>query len=114
MGFFLAIAGAIAAGALIAYAVAFTAKWFKEKVQKMFNKRKNAKKVAAVKLEKMVEECPNEISLDNLLDDGYTHVMASVDYNGKIDDVEIIKDTCGGDYEVDEMLGDEEMIVVTR
>ncbi|MCM1228381.1 MAG: hypothetical protein NC320_13340 [Clostridium sp.] len=108
------IATAIAAENIFSDKVALTAKWFKNKVKKIFNKKKNVEKVAAATLEKLFEECPNDVSWEELLDEGYTHVIASVDYNGKIDDVELIKDISGGDYELENMFGEERMIVVTR
>lgn len=113
MGFFLAIAAVVATGTLIAYAIVLTLKWLKNKIKNMFLKR-NVKKVACVELEKLVEECPNEMSLDQLLDEGNTHLMASVDDYGKIDEVNVIKDIGDGDYEVDRMLGSEGMIVINR
>lgn len=112
MGFFLAIATVIAAGALIAYAVILTIRWLKNKIKELMAK-KNVKKVAALELEKLIDECPNQRTLDDLMDEDYTHVVASVNGSGKIEDVEVIKDTGDGDYEVDELLGDERMVVVT-
>lgn len=112
MGLFLAIAAVVAAGALIAYAVVLTVRWLKNKFKELLAK-KNVKKVAAVELERLIDECPNQRTLDDLFDEDYTHVVASVNNSGKIEDVEVIKDTGDGDYEVDELLGNERMVVVT-
>lgn len=109
MGLFLAIAGIIAAGALIAYAVVLTLRWLKDKIRKLLAKR-NIKKVAAMDIEKLIEECPNQKSLADL--DDYDMVVASVNDSGKVEDVEVVKDDGFGDYEVDEFLTDERMVVV--
>lgn len=112
MGLFFAIAAVIATGCLIAYAIVLTIKWLKNKIREKIQKR-NAKKVAFMDLQKLVDECPNEMSLDELLKEGDTHVMATVDEYGKIDEVDILKDEGYGDAEVDRMLGSEGMVVVT-
>lgn len=112
MGLFLAIAGVIAAGILIAYAVVVTIRWLREKIKSLLAKR-NVKKVAAMDLEKLIDECPNQKTLDDLFDDGYDKVIASVDYNGKVVDFEVIKDESDGDDEVDRLLGSERMVVVS-
>ncbi len=113
MGLFLLIAGVIAAGALVAYAVVLTIRWLKNKIKEMLAKR-NIKKVAAMDLEKLIDECPNQTTLDELMDDGYEKVIANVNESGKIQDVEVVKDEGYGDYEVDQLLGDERMVVVSR
>ena len=111
--FLLAIAGIIAAGALIAYAVVLTIRWVKDKI-KEFIAKKNVKKVAVTKLKKLIEECPNQKTLDDLLNDDYDTVFATVNENDEVQDVEIVKNTGYDDPEVDRMLGEGEMVVVTR
>lgn len=111
MELFLAIAGIIAAGALIAYAVVLTIRWLKNKIRELLAKR-NIKKVVAMDIERLIEECPNQKTLDDLEDD-YDMVVASVNDSGKVEDIEVIKDDGGDDYKVDEFLGDNGMIVVS-
>ena len=113
MGLLLAIAGIIALGTLVTYVVALTIRWLKNKIRSMLAKR-NIKKVAAMDLEKLIDECPNQKTLDDLYDDGYDKVIATVNNSGKIEDVEVVKDTSGGDCEVDAFLGNEQMVVVSR
>ena len=113
MGIILLIAGAIAVGALVTLAVVYTLKWLKDRIKKKFEK-KNVKKVAATTLEKLVNECPNEISLDKLMDDGYTDIVVSINDSGKVEDLDVIKNTGSSDAEIEKLLGSEEMIVVTR
>lgn len=86
--------------------------WLKKKIQAFIAKR-NIKKVAAMDLEKLIEECPNQISLEQLMNDGYTDVIAGVDENGKVQDVEIVKDY-SNDPEVDKTYGSERMVVVNN
>lgn len=109
---FVAIAAAVAAGVLIAYVVKLTIHWLRNKIRTLLAK-KNVKKVAATKLEKLIEECPNEKTLDELYHDDYDMVIASVNESGTIEEVEVIKDESTGDIEVDKLLGKEEMVVVT-
>ena len=114
--FFLAIAGAIALGCLIAYAVVLTVKWIRDKIREKIRVKK-AKKVMVADLEQLIEECDNTVSLDaldDLVDGGYTHLMVGVDENNKVvDDVEIIKDKNSSlDEEVEELLGKSGMVVV--
>lgn len=111
MGLLIGIVSLIAAGCLVAYAIVLTLRWVKEKIREKIQ-QKNAKKVAFMDLQKLVDECPNEMSLDELLEEGNTHVMASVDAYGQIDEVDLIKDTGYGDSDVDRMLGSERMVVV--
>lgn len=113
MGLFLLIAGAVALGALVTVAVVFTFKWLKKRIKQKFEK-KNVKKVAAMTLEKLVDECPNEISLDNLMDEGYTDILATLDSNGQIDEVEVIKNIGDEDPEINRLYGEPEMVVITR
>lgn len=110
MGLFLAIAGVIAAGIVIAYVAVLTVKWLISKVKTLLAKR-NVKKVAAMDLERLIDECPNQTCLQDLLNEGVDEVIASVDDNGRIEDVECIK--AGSiDESFTNKLGPEGMIVI--
>lgn len=89
------IIGLIAAGCLVAYAAVVTIKWLKNKISEKLAKR-NVNKVAVADLEELINECDNTVSLSDLnelVDQGYTHMVADVGYDGKIvDDIEMIKD----------------------
>lgn len=110
MGLFLGIAAVIAAGIAIAYVAILTVKWLVNKVKSMLAK-KNVKKVAAMDLERLIDECPNQTCLEDLLNDGVDEVIASVDDNGRIEDVECVK--AGSiDESFTNKLGPEGMIVI--
>lgn len=110
MGLFLGIAAVIAAGIAIAYVAILTVKWLVNKVKSMLAK-KNVKKVAAMDLERLIDECPNQTCLEDLLNDGVDEIIASVDDNGRIEDVECIK--AGSiDESFTNKLGPEGMIVI--
>lgn len=113
MGLFLLIAGAIALGTLVTITVYYTIKWLKARIKKKFESQ-NVKKVAATTLEKLVNECPNEISLDNLINDGYTDVVVSINDLGQVEDLDVIKNTGSSDPDIERLLGSDEMVVVTR
>ncbi len=100
--------GLIALGCLVAYAVVVTFKWLKNKIKEKLA-RKNVKKVAVADLEELINECDNTVSLsslNDLVDEGYTHMMADVGYDGKIvGEVEVIKDQNDTvDRDVDELI----------
>lgn len=102
------IVGLIAIGCLVAYAVVLTIKWLRNKIAEKLAK-KNVKKVAVADLEDLINECDNTVSLkelDNLVDEGYTHMTAEVGYDGKIvGDVEVIRDKNDTvDRDVEELL----------
>lgn len=108
MGIVLGIIALIAAGCLIAYAVALTIKWLSKKISEKLAKR-NVKKVAVADLQDLINQCENKMSmseLDSFADQGYTHLMAEVGNDGKIiNDVDLIKDTNDSiDSEVEELL----------
>lgn len=118
LGLILGIVGLIAAGCLVAYAILLTFRWLKNKIKEKLA-AKNAKKVAVADLDEMIEQCDNTVTLDQLeelSDEGYTHLMATVDDNGKVDDVEVIRDTSDSiDEEVDRFINrtGEGMVVIT-
>ncbi len=112
------IVGLIAAGCLVAYAVILTFRWLRNKIREKLA-AKNAKKVAVADLGELIESCDNTVTIDQLeelSDEGYTHLMATVDDNGKVDDVEVIRDMNDSiDAEVEQFINrtGEGMVVVT-
>lgn len=118
IGLIAAIVGMVAAGCLLAYAIVVTIKWLKNKIKEKLA-AKNVSKVAYADIERLIDECDNTMSMNafnDLVDNGYTHVMVSVDDNGKIvGDVEIIKDENDTiDEEVERLLGKKGMVVITE
>lgn len=103
----LGILGVIAAGCLVAYAVILTFKWLVNKVKEKLS-QKNVKKVAVADLEELINNCDNKMSfsdLESLTKEGYTHVVATVDNDGNVSEVEAIKDTSETiDQEVEELI----------
>ena len=102
------IIGLIALGCLVAYGIDLTIKWLRNKITEKLAKR-NVKKVAVADLVELINECPNTSSLkelDDLVDKGYTHMMADVGYDGSIvGDIEVIKDESDSiDRDVKELL----------
>lgn len=106
-GLILSIAAVIALGIFIAYAVIVTIKWLANKIKEKIRKKK-AEKVAVGALQEMVNSCTNTASLDELdsiVDEGYDYVIADVDKNGNISDVELVKDKSQfGDAQVDQLI----------
>lgn len=120
LGLLMGIVGLISLGCLVAYVIVLTIKWIKNKVSEKLAK-KNVKKVAVADLEELIEECDNNISLDDLdklVDEGYTHMMAEVGYDGQvIGDIEVIKDQNETiDKDVEELLNrtNQGMVIVER
>ena len=108
LGLIAGIVGLIALGCLVAYVVVLTIKWLKNKIKEKLQK-KNVKKVAVADLEQLIDECDNSMSLkelDDLVDQGYTHMMVDVGYDGKVvGEVEVIKDESDNiDRDVEELL----------
>lgn len=118
IGLIAGIVGLIAAGCLVAYAIVLTFRWLKNKIKEKLA-AKNAKKVAVADLDELIESCDNTVTLnqlEELSDEGYTHLMATVNENGKVNDVEVIRDTNDTlDDEVDQFINrtGEGMVVVT-
>lgn len=120
LGLIAGIIAMVAAGCLVAYAISLTIKWLRDKIKDKL-KQKNVKKVAVADLQEMIDSCENTISLgdlNELADDGYTHMMAEVGNDGQIvGDIELIKDTNNSiDEDVDELLNrtNQGMIIVER
>lgn len=118
IGLIAGIVGLIAAGCLVAYAIVLTFRWLKNKIKEKLA-AKNAKKVAVADLDELIESCDNTVTIDELeklSDEGYTHMMATVNENGKVNDVEVIRDTNDTlDDEVDRFINrtGEGMVVIT-
>ena len=118
IGLILGIAAAVALGILITYAIKLTISWLRNKIKDKL-KNRNTKKVAVGELDQMIASCTNQTSidaLDKLVDEGYTNVIASVDNNGQVEDVEAVKDT--NDYvdrDVDNLINKtgEGMVVIS-
>lgn len=114
------IVGLIAAGCLVTYVIILTLKWLKDKITEKLAK-KNVKKVAVADLEELINECDNTVSLSDLnelVDNGYTHLMAEVGYDGElVGEVEVIKDESDTiDEDVEELLNrtKQGMVIVER
>ncbi len=116
IGLIAGIVGLVALGCLVAYAVILTIKWIKNKIKEKLAK-KNVKKVALADIEELIAECDNTVSidaLDDLSNEGYSHIMADVGYDGEIvGDISVIKDeNVSLDDEVEQLLGKKGMVVV--
>ena len=117
-GLIIGIVGLIAVGTLVAYAIVLTLRWLKNKIKEMLA-AKNAKKVAVADLDELIESCDNTVTIDQLeelSDEGYTHLMATVNEDGNVSDVEVIRDTSDTiDDEVNQFINrtGEGMVVVT-
>ena len=108
----------IAAGIFVVNVIKMTMAWLKSKIHKAFT-NKNAGKVLVADISKIANECKNKTSwdeLDKMKNEGYTHVMASVnDNNTDVIDIELVKDTNTSiDKEVEQLLGREGMVVIER
>lgn len=118
IGLIAGIIGLIAVGGLIAYAIVLTFRWLKNKIKEKLA-AKNVKKVAVADLNELIESCDNTVMLDQLNelhDEGYTNMIATVDESGKVNDVEVLQDTNDTiDEEVDRFINHtgEGMVVVT-
>lgn len=121
IGLIVSIVGLIAVGCLVTYAIVLTMKWLKNKITEKLKNNNNVHKVFVADVEELINECDNTVSLselNSLVDEGYTHLMADVGYNGKIEGkVELIKDENDSiDKEVEELLNrtNQGMILVER
>lgn len=87
----------LAIGNLVAYTIILTLSWLINKIKQKFEDKKT-KKLAVAELDKLIQSCSNRISLEQLeqlnevSNEGYTHLMATVDDSGIVNDVEVIKD----------------------
>ena len=113
-----AIAAGVAIGAIVFFIIKLTLTALRNKIKEKLAK-KNLSKAAVGDLQKIVNNCQNQSSiseLDNLIDQGYTHVIAGVDNNGKVTDIEIGKDELkGSDQQVADYINKtgEGMVVIS-
>lgn len=116
------IAGLIALGNLVSLVIALTFSWLVGRIKQKFAE-KNAKKVAVADLDKLIASCSNTVSfnqleqLNEVSNEGYTHLMAAVNDNGEVYDVEVIRDTNENlDEEVARFINktDEGMVVINN
>lgn len=116
MEFVAMILGLIALGIIATTVVALTVTWIVRKI-----KEKKAlgyvKKVMVTDIRELANSCDNTVTLDQLdelVDKGYTHIMADVNSTGEVvGEVEVIKDTNQTlDDEVEKLLGRKGMVVV--
>lgn len=110
MLFFVAIAGAVAAGCLIARLVEFTMRWIKSRINQLLANRR-AKKVAVMEVSTLIDGCSNRVSLDQF--NNMDYAVVTIDDDGDVlGDVEFYEDTSFGDVEVERMMGREGMVVI--
>ena len=120
IGFGLAVAALVAAGAFIVWAVRLTIKAFREKARKKLEVEK-AKKLVMANLKEMASDPEaNTVGLDELDrladSEGYTHVMGTVDEDGEfIGDVELVKDeNSSTDEGIKKLLGNRGFVVIEK
>lgn len=113
MEFLLSILALVTAGALVLYKTLPKKKTLKEKLKDMLA-AEDVTKAAIVEIEKLMEECPQQKSIDNLRKDGYRYIIASVNTEGKIKDIEAYKEIPDCAVQIQELLGDERMVVITK
>jgi hypothetical protein len=120
MSLIVGIIALIAIGCLIAYAIALSIKWIRNKVKEKLESKKTSK-VAVAEIEHLLEQAIAEsentttlAALDKLVDEGHTHILVGVDVNGNvIGDVELIKDENDQlDDEVNQLLGRERLVII--
>lgn len=109
------IAAGIVAGLVLFLVIKFTIKALVGLVRKFRNK--GAEKVMAADIDSMIAQCTNRKSLsalEELQEQGVTHVVAGVDEDNKVvDNVQLIKNEDEETaYEVVDLLGDEGMVVI--
>lgn len=116
LSLFLLIAGAVAAGTILAFVVFFTFKWLKSKIQNLIQTR-NAKKVFVSDITAMANGCKNKVDVDglnNLTKQGFSKVIAAVGEDDQlVSEPEFYKDkNVDLDADVEELLGKEGMVTV--
>ena len=116
MSTLLLVLGAIALGAAVVCVVTLTMCWLKDKIAYLISVKK-AKKVVVADIHKLVDECSNKVSyndLNNLCKKGVNEVIIPLDSRDQvIGNVEMVKDRNKTlDQEVEAFLGREKMVVV--
>lgn len=92
IGLLLGIAALTAFITVIVKLTLMAMSWLKNKIKEKLRKR-NAQKVAAVDLEKIIESTDNQMSMEafeKVADEGATHLFATVDNDGNVMDVEAV------------------------
>ncbi len=118
-GIIAGIIALVAVGAIVAHTIIVTFNWLKRNIKERIFAKK-AKKVAVADLNKLIDECDNKTTisdLDEIANEGYTHIIASVNDNDVVEDVEIIKNTNDEiDEEVDNLINrtGKGMVVIER
>lgn len=109
-----AILAALAIGAVVTMIVKITYNWFRGKIEEKLAKR-TVKKVFAKTIDKFVEDCENEMTLDEMKTlKKADMVIASLDHNNQVEDVDIVTDENSElDREVEELLDSRGEILVT-
>lgn len=108
----------IAIGAVVFAVVNITLNWLRTKVKEKLQK-KTVKKVFVKDIEQMVKECENKMTFDEFNDvkeaaKDADLVMATLDENNQVDEVELIKDRNSKlDREVEELLKSRKEILIT-
>ena len=108
----------IAIGAVVFAVVNITLDWLRTKVKEKLQK-KTVKKVFVKDIEQMVKECENKMTFDEFNDvkeaaKDADFVMATLDENNQVDEVELIKDRNSKlDREVEELLKSRKEILIT-
>lgn len=111
MDILILVAGLIVTGLFVVCTVVLTFDWLRKKIKKRLENKK-IKKVAYGKVSKLVKECSNEISLDDL--EKYDSYMVSVNDKDEVEDLELIKNDGSDDQKINEMIKDGDgMVVIT-
>lgn len=106
-----AILAFLAAAVAVTYVIKVTFNWVRSRINEKIKKR-NAKKVYLATVGKLVEECDNKRTLDEL--NNYDFVMASVNNQNQVEDLDLIKNTDDKlDEEVDRLLSSKREVVIT-
>lgn len=99
LGLILGIAALAAFITIVVKLTLLAMSWISNKVKEKL-KNRNTQKVALGDINKIIESCDNQIAIDELekiADEGVTHIVADVDYNGNVESVEA--------YDVDKIEG---------
>ena len=99
LGLILGIAALAAFITIVVKLTLLAMSWISNKVKEKL-KNRNTQKVAVGDINKIIESCDNQIAIDELekiADEGVTHIVADVDYNGNVESVEA--------YDVDRIEG---------
>lgn len=108
----LGILALLAAGLAVMWVIKVTFNWVRNKIREKLAK-KNAKKVYMATVKKLADECDNKMTLDDL--NNYDFVMASVNDEDQVEDLDLIKNADAHlDEEVDRLLTSKREVVITN